>query len=102
MATLSPEPFRMGAGEEEADTTADEGPVTRTIPRTFSIATKEVTAGRLPGTLAGIRSFPQRRLPQEATARSISLLGDVAIAFCRRLSEREEITEEQNVLSAGR
>ncbi len=96
MATLpGPVTFRMGAGEQEPGRESDEQAHTRTILRTFSIATKEVTAGQF---LAFNPTFGHRKdnivSPDDDCPINVVLLLD-AMKYCRWLSDREQISEDQ-------
>ena len=92
-----PVTFRMGAAESEAEHQGDERPHTCRIPRSFALATCEVTAGqferfaratgtshRLPGNHSGAADAP---------VISVSWLD--AARYCRWLSEQEGIPEDQ-------
>jgi len=96
MATLpGPVTFRMGAGDQEEVRDRDETAHTRSIPRTFAIATKEVTARQF---LTFKPAFPHRSSnevsPDEDCPINVVTWLD-AVAYCRWLSDQEGIAEEQ-------
>jgi serine/threonine protein kinase/formylglycine-generating enzyme required for sulfatase activity len=86
--------FRMGAGEGEQAAESDERPLTRTIPRTFAIATKEVTSRQFQKFRTDFGRVPEESRPDpDCPANSIRWLD--AVLYCRWLSEEEHVPEEQ-------
>jgi serine/threonine protein kinase/formylglycine-generating enzyme required for sulfatase activity len=94
MTTLGPETFQMGAGEHEQDRESDEEPVTRTIPRIFSIATKEVTAAEFLEFRPDFDRFPNDVCRDKDCSINV-IQWNAGIAYCRWLSDREKIAEDQ-------
>ena len=94
MATLGPGTFRMGASENDQDGDPDEVSVVRTIPRTFSIGTKEVTVAEFLECLPDFNRFPNDA--NKYKDRSVNVIQwNYAILYCRWLSDRENIAEDQ-------
>ena len=90
--------FKMGSpGSEEG---RHEGEVLHTarIPRSFAIASKEVTVQEFQRFLhenPSVRHSYIKKLSPEATAPQTSVLWYEAAAYCRWLSEKERIAEDQ-------
>jgi serine/threonine protein kinase/formylglycine-generating enzyme required for sulfatase activity len=95
-----PVEFLMGAPAQEPDRKGDEGVHRRRIPRSFALATKEVTVQQFEEFL---RANPHLRheegSPREAgpdaTAPVVGVTWFEAARYCRWLSEREGLPEEQ-------
>jgi formylglycine-generating enzyme required for sulfatase activity len=93
-----PVDFSMGSPELEADRTPDtERLHGERIPRSFAIATKEVTIGQFKRFL---RAHPElaKRFPQLGPDEEAPIMGVTwfqAIQYCRWLSEQEGIGQEQ-------
>jgi formylglycine-generating enzyme required for sulfatase activity len=86
----------MGSSDQEPDREQDEKRRTRVIPRSFSIATKEVTGRQF---LEFNRAFSPAKFPNEPSPDQDGPINRVtlfdAMAYCRWLSEQEEIPPEQ-------
>ncbi len=94
MAILpGPIEFKMGSDNKEPGRDRDEVRRSRTIPRTFSIATKEVTARQFLEFKAFER-FPNEACPERDCPINVIQWLD-AVAYCRWLSEQEHVPEEQ-------
>jgi eukaryotic-like serine/threonine-protein kinase len=86
--------FRMGTGDGEKHAESDEKQLARTIPRTFSIATKEVTARQFLEFKKAFERFPNDACPELDCPVNVIRWLD-AVAYCRWLSEKEHVPEEQ-------
>jgi len=88
MVTLQgPVSFRMGSDEQEADRDKDEKPLTRVIPRSFSIGTKEVTAKQF------LAFNPEHKGDKVGPVNVVKWVDGVR--YCRWLSDQEGIAEDQ-------
>ncbi len=92
-----PATFTMGSPEDEADRISDkplqdETRHTETIPRTFAIATKEVTRQQF---FECRPDYWKRPAPSRPHLPHNNCTWDAAAWYCNRLSEREGIPEDQ-------
>jgi serine/threonine protein kinase/formylglycine-generating enzyme required for sulfatase activity len=95
MATITgPVTFRIGSADEEPGHERDEMLRTRVIPRSFSIATKEVTAAQFLAFRPRFARFPNEVSPEAECPINVIVWLD-ACAYCRWLSEQEHIPEDQ-------
>src|SRR5262249_18758093 len=101
---LHPPDFTMGSPKDEPNRRADETPHPRRIPRSFAIATKEVTVAQFRKFL---NAHPEQGLaepfrldgePDESPALGVTWF--VAAQYCRWLSEVEGIREEERCYPA--
>ncbi|MCI0460658.1 MAG: formylglycine-generating enzyme family protein [Gemmataceae bacterium] len=95
-----PVEFLMGSPTHERDRQADESPHCKRIPRSFALATKEVTVQQFQEFLQanpGIRHDWEatQKYSQEPDAPVISVTWFEAARYCRWLSEREGIPEDE-------
>jgi formylglycine-generating enzyme required for sulfatase activity len=100
----NPAMFTMGSPEHEPDRRPEETPHSRHIPRSFAIATKEVTVRQFQQFLKekpGIASRWGRSLekcsPEEPI---VGVTWFEAVQYCRWLGEKESISEGQQCYSA--
>jgi formylglycine-generating enzyme required for sulfatase activity len=94
-----PENFLMGSADEEPARQSDEGLHHQRIPRSFALATKEVTVGQFqkflndnPGMASRWERSPQKYGKDEPI---VGVTWFEAAQYCRWLSEQEGIPEEQ-------
>jgi formylglycine-generating enzyme required for sulfatase activity len=92
-----PVELELGSPALEAGRQADESLRRRVIPRSFAIATKEVTALQFRAFLEGIGHNwqPSERLGQDPGGPMIGVTWFQAAQYCRWLSEQEGVPEDQ-------
>ena len=95
MVRVQPVTFRMGSEEREPDRDRDENPHQVVIPSAFYIATEEVTFEQFCKFRPSFREhFAKERMPGEHEP-VVTVTWYDAIAYCRWLSEKEGIQEDQ-------
>jgi formylglycine-generating enzyme required for sulfatase activity len=94
-----PRPFAMGSSDQEADRTDGERLHQKRIPRSFALAAKEVTIGQFQKFLSQYPDLARRwenslqeHSPDEPV---VGATWFEAVKYCRWLSEREEVPEEE-------
>jgi serine/threonine protein kinase/formylglycine-generating enzyme required for sulfatase activity len=93
----APAPFLMGAPDDEEDRESDETPVLRTIQRSFSIATKEVTVRQYLAAQAELRfrnRYTNEVSKDDACPANVITWLD-ACKYCRWLSDKEGVEKDQ-------
>jgi serine/threonine protein kinase/formylglycine-generating enzyme required for sulfatase activity len=84
---------RLGSPPTEAHRDSDESPVTRHIERTFAIATTEVTQAQYMRFQPKFRHLSEHAPEADCPINAVTWLD--AARYCRWLSDKEEIPEEQ-------